>query len=75
MHPLAERLDQTLQQLSPPVADRLGDRIAEVLNEATDSAERITQDWPPGAMDWAGAFADQPWMRPEQGELPKAKAW
>jgi hypothetical protein len=72
MNPLAEELDEKLQTLDPVRAKRL----ESLVREAMLRAEHEETGWPEGYFeDTAGAFADEEFERPPQGEFPRRETW
>ena len=77
MSSLAQEVDATLEKLDPPAARRferlVRDAVAAVCpSENSSLAPSLDQAYFDSVV---GAFADLPFERPAQGDLPSAKVW
>jgi hypothetical protein len=87
MNRIAVELDEKLKSLDERRADALVRKVREAIEQADaidtgfvnpdiDPMLGVENGWPVGYFaSTAGMFADEPFERPDQGEMPEAKTW
>ena len=76
MHPVAEELERKLNELDPSRAEQLAAVVRAAIVLAGAAPLRDAKGWPLRYFEQtAGALADEPFERPDQGTFPKREDW
>ena len=75
MTAIARELDEKLKTLDASTAATVERLVRDAL-ELASAPRKAASDWPPGFFEeTSGAFANEPFERPSQGEFEKREEW